>query len=646
MKTLSLLIFICLSVSINAQTWTVKGVVTNGSSGEALIDVNVYINGTTIGTKTDSTGQFRLTNIKLPKVEIIASMVGFESVTRTISFKEDKLVSITIALSPADKNLEEFTVKAQKDKSWEKLMKQFETEFLGNEPFAKQTFIKNRWEINPSKVETTGSLYASANKPLEIENRALGYRVFFELKRFEVKDQSLFFSGYSRFEELAPTNDKEAKKWQENRMSSYRSSDLFFFKSLIDGSLKANGFMVYSVNKNYAGKTVLTQLAPQLGSRLFPFTDSLAVSKMPNSEHYLLHFPAELEILNTNTTQNQQTYQDAPYAISWLSAKRLNVVCTKDGLVLQPDLLAWAGEIANKRMAHLLPLNYTPPVEVNKTLNKQRIDSLATTNRQRNKESEKVPIATLKSFIKSDSLMVSIEVKNHNNEPFAGKLNVVITEHTLSTELDTLDYQQTKKLNGITQEKTPSVQEHPPLAKIKGFNNVKPDVTVSSQEIQSSNAVDILTVLQAKIPGVTVVQTIEDGVSRNVLYLRASNQNKLGTQGNFQPLVLVNGVPFANNVLELQAIPPNSVQSIEIYKRANPVLGIRSYNGVLNIVTQSSQQAGTAATKFFFKTLNLSNGKAAASFETPEKSKKYAILVTGITTDNQKFMAEKYIFIR
>lgn len=646
MKILPLLLFLCLSVSLNAQTWTVKGIVTNGSSGETLTDVNVYINGTTLGTKTDSTGQFRLTNIKLPKVEIIASMVGFESVSRTVIFKEDKLVSMEIVLRPADKNLDEFTVKAQKDKTWEKLMKQFETEFLGNEPFAKQTLIKNRWEINPSKIETTGELYASANKPIEIENRALGYRVFFELKRFEVKAQSLFFSGYSRFEELAPTNDKEAKKWQENRMFSYRSSDLFFFKSLIDQSLKANGFMVFTVNKNYAGKTVLTQLAPQLGNRLLPFTDSLAVSKMPNSEHYSLHFPAELEILNTNTTQNQQTYQDAPYAISWLSARRLNVECTKDGLVLQPDLLAWAGEIANKRMAHLLPLNYTPPVEVNKTLNKQRIDSLTTANRKRDKAAEKAPIVTLKSTIQADSLIVSIEVKNRQNEPFDGRFNLVLTETSQSVELDTLDYQPTKKPVSQTKEKTSPTQEHPPLAKIKGFINAKPDVTVSAQEIRASNAVDILTVLQAKIPGVTVVQTIEDGVSRNVLYLRAGNQNKLGTQGNFQPLVLVNGVPFANNVLELQAISPNSVQSIEIYKRANPVLGIRSYNGVLNIITQSSQEGATAATKFFFKTLNLSDGKAVASFETPQKSKKYAILVTGITTDNQEFTAEKNIFIR
>lgn len=632
---------LCLSASVQAQTWTIEGVVQQAVTGKNLAEVNVYINGSTIGTKTDSSGRFKLTSLKVPRGELIASMVGFQTYSVAFTFKDNKPLAFTILLNPDDKLLQEFTVKAGKDKAWEKMMRRFEEELVGNNPFAKQTTLKNRWVVDFSKDDTTDELSATASQPLEIENRALGYRVFFDMRKFRLQASDFFFSGYSRFEEIQPKDTKELKKWHENRKIAFQASEIYFLKSLIQHKLKENGFMVFTVNKNYTGKTQLSSLSSQFGNRLLPFSDSLAVEKLPNSTHYWLTIPAELEILNTNVTSYQQTYQDAPFPVSWLLAKRLRVECTAEGLALQPGQLVWAGDIANKRMAHQLPLDYQPPLELDPLAAKQRIDSLSRLNSKQQKEAQQTPITTLKTAMQGDSLRIVIEVKNANKEPLGGQCNVVITETTQTTDLDTVGY--------ITQAITKPQVASPTAgkeAKKKGLLNAKPDFTVPTQVIRESNATDILTVLQAKIPGVVVTQVIEDGVSRNVLYLRASQQNKLSI-GNYQPLVMINGIPFTSSVLDLQAIPVSSVQSIEVYKRANPILGIRSYNGILNIVTQgTSKGADTASETFYFQTVTLSDTGTTATFWRPTPQKRYTILVTGLTTSNEPFTLERSILVR
>ncbi len=60
-----------------AQT-TVSGTIKDGSSGEALIGVNVLVKGTVLGTITDLDGNFKLTIKSAPPVTLVISSVGFE----------------------------------------------------------------------------------------------------------------------------------------------------------------------------------------------------------------------------------------------------------------------------------------------------------------------------------------------------------------------------------------------------------------------------------------------------------------------------------------------------------------------------------------------------------------------------------------
>ncbi len=54
------------------------------SNGEHLPYINIYIEGTTIGTITDETGHFQLINVPIGDLKVTASAVGFKSSSQTI----------------------------------------------------------------------------------------------------------------------------------------------------------------------------------------------------------------------------------------------------------------------------------------------------------------------------------------------------------------------------------------------------------------------------------------------------------------------------------------------------------------------------------------------------------------------------------
>ncbi len=92
------------SMCLFAQTVTVKGVV-NDTKGESLIGVSIMIQGTSIGTVTDSEGNFTLSNVPVDAVLEI-SYVGM--VSQTISL--DSRTTLNIVLQEDVEALEEVVV--------------------------------------------------------------------------------------------------------------------------------------------------------------------------------------------------------------------------------------------------------------------------------------------------------------------------------------------------------------------------------------------------------------------------------------------------------------------------------------------------------------------------------------------------------
>ena len=77
----SLVIGICFlshSVLTAAETGIVSGTVTGGDNGYPLPFVNVWIDGTTIGTATDLDGNYYLPGVPTGEQVIVFSYIGYE----------------------------------------------------------------------------------------------------------------------------------------------------------------------------------------------------------------------------------------------------------------------------------------------------------------------------------------------------------------------------------------------------------------------------------------------------------------------------------------------------------------------------------------------------------------------------------------
>ena len=104
----------------NGLTQTIKGVVTDGQSGNTLVNVTIVLEGTrpTIACISDSLGNFKLLQVPIGRQTIRVSMAGYEeAVVENIEVTSSKEVVLEIQVKEKIKKLEEVVVTAGKQKS-------------------------------------------------------------------------------------------------------------------------------------------------------------------------------------------------------------------------------------------------------------------------------------------------------------------------------------------------------------------------------------------------------------------------------------------------------------------------------------------------------------------------------------------------
>jgi len=102
---LTLLIF-----SASAQNHTISGYLSDAQSGERLIGVNIYLEGTNFGTTTNTYGFYSLT---APKGEynLVASYIGYAS--KNIPINLNKNLELDLSISASSEELEEVEIVAE-----------------------------------------------------------------------------------------------------------------------------------------------------------------------------------------------------------------------------------------------------------------------------------------------------------------------------------------------------------------------------------------------------------------------------------------------------------------------------------------------------------------------------------------------------
>lgn len=239
-----ILIYLLLSSPIFSQL-TIKGKVVAATGKTPLPGSSVFISNTSKGTTADKDGYFELNNVPAGKHELIISNIGYE--TNVFTFSSEQLpLQVRVELQMKVKELQNVNVEPYLEEGWDKWGKTFLDNFIGSTANAKDCKIKNQESIRFRYFRKSNRLVAFSDKPVIIENKALGYRINFQLEDFEAnfKEHTSIFMGYPLFEEIEKGGRGKQNKWKKGRDKAYYGSMMHFMRSVYTNTIDKEGFEV------------------------------------------------------------------------------------------------------------------------------------------------------------------------------------------------------------------------------------------------------------------------------------------------------------------------------------------------------------------------------------------------------------------
>jgi len=236
-------IFLFLHV-LSLSSQTIKGIVTDAETSEPIPFANVFFVGSLIGTTTDLDGNFSLKVADPGKYDLAITFVGYNEYLITIETTES-IPFLTVELEPQVIQLTEINVTADTT-GWSNNYESFKPLFLGRTINAQKVIIENPKDIFLFYDNETRSLTAHSRKEIKIKNEALGYRINYVMKVFEMNYSQGFFNSYGipRFEKMIPKNRGQERKWKKRREKTYLGSFQHLLHSIINNSFVEEGFIL------------------------------------------------------------------------------------------------------------------------------------------------------------------------------------------------------------------------------------------------------------------------------------------------------------------------------------------------------------------------------------------------------------------
>ena len=119
MKTKNILLFISLLISF--PLWAtdvtdahIAGHVLDANTQEHLAFVNVQVKGTSMGCLTDESGHFYLKNLPIGTHTVVFSMMGYETIEKTVTLQRDTLIELKVAIAETSFVIDNVVVTANK----------------------------------------------------------------------------------------------------------------------------------------------------------------------------------------------------------------------------------------------------------------------------------------------------------------------------------------------------------------------------------------------------------------------------------------------------------------------------------------------------------------------------------------------------
>ncbi len=232
-----------------AQT-RISGKVVDDQTNAPISGISVYLNNTTCGTATNKDGEFLISCPILGKAELVFSHVNYTKQIKIIAAGDGQ--NLVVSLKARDNNLNEVTIKlankkkpSKADKAkWYKL---FSVNLIGVYGHGSSICkITNPEVLDYYFDDDTKQLTVKANKPLEIENLNLGYKIKLDLENFEfnlVSNEVAF--KYSCLYEDLRRNKFRNTEIINTRNLAYKGSSMHLMRSLYLNRLVEAGFILY-----------------------------------------------------------------------------------------------------------------------------------------------------------------------------------------------------------------------------------------------------------------------------------------------------------------------------------------------------------------------------------------------------------------
>ncbi len=335
------------------QKFQLTGSVTE--KGTTIIPgASIFIEGTTMGTQSDSKGHYVLKNIPPGRHRLVASMVGYVPKLVLIDFPGNTTV-LNFNLEEDNKTLDEVRVVGSQDKLWEKQFREFEKGFLGESYNRKEVFITNKEVVD--FTESSDAFSAKASQPLQIINKSLGYKVTYFMDNFEKTNSLTSFKGLASFEKLVPEDAKQERKWKRNREEAYEGSLKHFLKALGDNRIEEEGFNAFLLKPEYLNNLRRGLFFDRNNERHVAFKTTELIGITTPDGLTTLNWKIPMEIVYNRKRVTRPIFMDAPYPYTIL-IPRGPIQVTSAGDLMNPYSIEMRGEMGKIGMADLLPLDF------------------------------------------------------------------------------------------------------------------------------------------------------------------------------------------------------------------------------------------------------------------------------------------------
>lgn len=370
-----IIIFLLVQCAAVAQSFYIKGVVTDDETGIPLANASIFINSSTTGTITNSTGEFQLGPFAPGTYEVVASFVGYE---RLLYVADIRTTSMRISFRMNKRNEEMRELLILPEETRVRYLEIFRKTLLGETNAARRAKVKNLRDVQFEATANRNELVAYCDTTLVVDNPELGYVVYFDLVDFyynRATGESRFF-GYTRFVDKNKEGE-DKRRWAKRRRETYDGSSMHFFRSLVNRQLKEEKFSVQNIYRKEMKqdgsppKNITIQMGRSNAIDIaVPVTEDSVLHLYSDSGYKIFELKmadrlrvvyARNTALKLEVTKNRIVGgQVRDGSISGLRPYKPPVLVDYRGRLLTPMAAYYDGIWSYERLANMLPEDYKP----------------------------------------------------------------------------------------------------------------------------------------------------------------------------------------------------------------------------------------------------------------------------------------------